>query len=104
MSSSVTGQFKIRLFLIIALKSCIEGIEKRTVKQLAESTNNVRTLYSARGFKLTNAFRFVVMLSNPEYLEKFTNLVDMAESFDGQLHDQALTNIAQGMHTDTKDV
>ena len=36
-------------------------------------------------------------LSNPEYLEKFTNLVDMAESFDGQLHDQALTNIAQGM-------
>ena len=43
-------------------------------------------------------------LSNPEYLEKFTNLVDMAESFDGQLHDQALTNIAQGMHTDTKDV
>ena len=43
-------------------------------------------------------------LSNPEYLEKFTNLVDMAESFDGQLHDQALTNIAQGMWPDTKDV
>ena len=38
-----------------------------------------------------------INLSNPEYLEKFTNLVDMAESFDGQLHDQALTNIAQGM-------
>ena len=33
----------------------VEGIEKRTTKQLAESTNNVRTLYSARGFKLTNA-------------------------------------------------
>ena len=43
-------------------------------------------------------------LSNPEYLEKFTNLVDMAESFDGQLHDQALTNIAQGMNADTTDV
>ena len=43
-------------------------------------------------------------LSNPEYLEKFTNLVDIAESFDGQLHDQALTNIAQGMWPDTKDV
>ena len=43
-------------------------------------------------------------LSNPEYLEKFTNLVDMAESFDGQLQDQALTNIAQGMSDDTKDV
>ena len=42
-------------------------------------------------------------LSNPEYLEKFTNLVDMAEYFDGQLHDQALTNIAQGMWPDTKD-
>ena len=43
-------------------------------------------------------------LSNPEYLEKFTNLVDMAESFDGQLHDQALKKIAQGMWPDTKDV
>ena len=30
--------------------------------------------------------------------------MDMAESFDGQLHDQALTNIAQGMWPDTKDV
>ena len=28
----------------------------------------------------------------------------MAESFEGQLHDQALTNIAQGMNNDTKDV
>ena len=28
----------------------------------------------------------------------------MAESFDGQLHEQALTNIAQGMWPDTKDV
>ena len=43
-------------------------------------------------------------LWNPEYLEKFTNLMDMAESFDRQLHDQALTNIAQGMWPDTKDV
>ena len=43
-------------------------------------------------------------ISNPEYLEKFTNLVDMAKSFDGQLHDQALTNIAQVMWPDTKDV
>ena len=30
--------------------------------------------------------------------------MDMAESFDEQLHDQALTNIAQGMWPDTKDV
>ena len=28
----------------------------------------------------------------------------MAESFDGQLHDQSLTNIAQGMWPDIKDV
>ena len=28
----------------------------------------------------------------------------MAESVDGQLHDQALTNISQGMWPDTKDV
>ena len=33
----------------------VERIETRTVKQLAESTNKVRALYSARGFKLTNA-------------------------------------------------
>ena len=32
-------------------------------------------------------------LSNTEYLEKFTNLVDMAESFEGQLHDKALVEI-----------
>ena len=28
----------------------------------------------------------------------------MAESFEGQLHDQALTNIVKAMHDDTKDV
>ena len=33
----------------------VEGIEARTIKQLADSTNKVRALYSARGFKLTNA-------------------------------------------------
>ena len=33
----------------------VEGIEKRTVKQLAENTNNVRAHYSALGFKLTHA-------------------------------------------------
>ena len=33
----------------------VEGLDKLTTNQLAESTNIVRTLYSARGFKLTNA-------------------------------------------------
>ena len=33
----------------------VEGIETRTVRQLVDSTDKVRALYSARGFKLTNA-------------------------------------------------
>ena len=33
----------------------VEDIETQTLKQLAESTNKVRALYSARGFKLKNA-------------------------------------------------
>ena len=43
-------------------------------------------------------------LSNTEYLEKFTNLVDMAESFEGKLHDKALVVIAVSMYPDTKDL
>ena len=33
----------------------VEGIETRTIRQLVDSTHKVRALYSARGFKLTNA-------------------------------------------------
>ena len=33
----------------------VEGIENRTIRQLVESTHKVCALYSARGFKLTNA-------------------------------------------------
>ena len=33
----------------------VEGIETPTIRQLVESTHKVRALYSARGFKLTNA-------------------------------------------------
>ena len=33
----------------------VEGIETRTVRQLVDSTDKVCALYSARGFKLTNA-------------------------------------------------
>ena len=43
-------------------------------------------------------------LSNTEYLEKFTNLVDMAESFEVQLHDKALVDIAVSISPDNKDI
>ena len=43
-------------------------------------------------------------LSNTEYLDKFTNLVDVAESFEGKLHVKALVDIAVSMSPDTKDV
>ena len=33
----------------------VEGIENRTIRQLVDSTHKVCALYSARGFKLTNA-------------------------------------------------
>ena len=33
-------------------------------------------------------------LSNAEYLEKFNNVVDIATVYSGQLHDQAITDIA----------
>ena len=41
-------------------------------------------------------------LRNTESLEKFTNLVDMAESFKGQLHEKALVDIAVSMYPNTK--
>ena len=34
-------------------------------------------------------------LSNPDYLDRFMNLVDMAESYDATLYDQAVFNITQ---------
>ena len=43
-------------------------------------------------------------LSNTGYLEKFTNMVDMAESLEGQLHDKALVDIAVSMSPNTKEV
>ena len=43
-------------------------------------------------------------LSNTEYLKKFTNLVNMVKSFEGQLHDKALVEIAVNMSPDTKGV
>ena len=33
-------------------------------------------------------------LSNEEYLEKINNVVDIATAYNGQLHDQAITDIA----------
>ena len=39
-----------------------------------------------------------------QQLEKFTNLVDMAEYFEGQMHDKALVDIDVSMSPDTKDV
>ena len=43
-------------------------------------------------------------LSNTEYLEKFTNMVDTSESFEGPLHDNALVDIAVSMSPNTKDL
>ena len=34
-------------------------------------------------------------LPNPDYLDRFMNLVDIAESYDAKLYDQAMFNIAQ---------
>ena len=34
-------------------------------------------------------------LPNPDYLDRFMNLVDMAESYDVKLYDQAMFKIAQ---------
>ena len=34
-------------------------------------------------------------LPNPDYLDRFMNLVDMAESYDAKLYDQAMFKIAQ---------
>ena len=34
-------------------------------------------------------------LSNPDYLDRFMNLFDMAESYDARLYDQAVFKIAQ---------
>ena len=35
------------------------------------------------------------ILTNPDYLERFMNLVDMAKSYDAKLYDQAMLKIAQ---------
>ena len=34
-------------------------------------------------------------LPNPDYLDRFTNLVDMADSYDAKLYDQAMIKITQ---------
>ena len=34
-------------------------------------------------------------LPNPDYLDRFMNMVDMAESYDAKLYDQAMFKIAQ---------
>ena len=34
-------------------------------------------------------------LPNPDYLDRFMNLVDMAESYDSKLYEQAMFKIAQ---------
>ena len=34
-------------------------------------------------------------MPNPDYLDRFMNLVDMAESYDAKLYDQATFKIAQ---------
>ena len=34
-------------------------------------------------------------LHNPDYLDRFMNMVDMAESYDAKLYDQAMFKIAQ---------
>ena len=34
------------------------------------------------------------MMTNPDYLDKFMNLTDMEESYEGTLHDAAVFKIA----------
>ena len=38
-------------------------------------------------------------LPNPDYLDRFMNLVDMAESYDAKLYDQAMFKIAQDLRS-----
>ena len=81
------------LGLIASIKSVISKFEDQQYLPLS--------LHYAK----TNFYSFKQHhLRNTEYLEKFANLVDMAESFEDQLHDKALVYIAVSMSPDTKDV
>ena len=81
------------LGLVASIKSVIFKFEDQ--RYLPLSLNYAKTkFYSFRQHHL----------SNTEYLEKFTNIVDMAESLEGQLHDKALVDIDVSMSPDTKDV
>ena len=81
------------LWLIASIKSVIFKFEDQQYLPLS--------LHYAK----TNFYSFRQHhLSNTEYLENFTNLVDMAESFEGQPHSKALVDIAVWMSPNTKDV
>ena len=72
------------LRLLEAIKTIIYKFEDQ--KYLPLSLHHAkRNFYS---FRQAN-------LPNPDYLDRFMNLVNMAESFDAKLYDQAMFKIAQ---------
>ena len=76
-----------------------------SIKSVIFKVKDQRYLPLSLHYAKTNFYSFRKHhLSNTEYLENFTNLVDMAESFEGQLHYKALVDIAVSVSTDTKDV
>ena len=81
------------LGLIVSIKSVIFKLEDQRYLPLS--------LHYAK----TNFYSFRKQhLRSTEYLEKFTNQVEISESFEGHLHDKALVDIVVRMSLDTKDV
>ena len=72
------------LGLLDAIKTIIYKFEDK--KYLPLSLHHVKRNFYA--FRQGN-------LPNPDYLDLFMNLVDMAESYDAKLYDQAMFKIAQ---------
>ena len=72
------------LVLIDAIKTIIYKFEDQ--KYLPLSLHHAKRNFYA--FRQGN-------LPNPDYLDRFMNLVDMAESYDAKLYDQAMFKIAQ---------
>ena len=89
---------------IISTGFYLLGLTK-SIKSVIFKFEDQRYLPLSLQYAKTNFYSFRQHhIGNTEYLEKFTNLVDMAESFEGQLHDKELFDIAVGISPDTKDV
>ena len=87
LKSSVNWDAMSYIYVMFALLEVIKTIiyKFKDQKYLPLSLHNTKT----------NFYNFRQgMMTNPDYLDKFMNLTDMAESYEGTLHDAAVFKIA----------